>query len=291
MGLQEVYDLTLNGKNPFRPFRNYLDDLLDALDDQGAFYNVAATVVNLNLNLPIGGVDVGVLDRDVILAREDVVTQVVPLGPLCPGSPSVDGCNYEVVAEANTPIGPIRFERGFVAVDAWVGDFQVRFFNTHLEGRNPDPNDSLSPLVQRYQAMELVSFLSFPAPPGVPVILAGDINSSPEDSGAISGLNLPYRQIEDAGNVDAWTLRPFKPRGYTCCFDEDLRLPADLYERIDVIFSSVLPSRVRAKVVGNDESDLTFSGLWPSDHAGVVARLYFKPLPMPEKPSKAKRRR
>lgn len=86
MGLQEVYDLTLNGKNPFRPFRNYLDDLLDALDDQGAFYNVAATVVNLNLNLPIGGVDVGVLDRDVILAREDVVTQVVPLGPLCPGA-------------------------------------------------------------------------------------------------------------------------------------------------------------------------------------------------------------
>ncbi len=44
-----------------------------------------------------------------------------------------------------------------------------------------------------------------------------------------------------------------------------------------MIFSSVEPIRVKANVVGNDEEDQTFSGLWPSDHAEVVARMKFAP--------------
>jgi hypothetical protein len=72
-------------------------------------------------------------------------------------------------------------------------------------------------------------------------------------------------------------LRPGKPKGFTCCYDEDLTIPADLYERIDMIFSSVEPIRVKANVVGNDEEDQTFSGLWPSDHAEVVDRMKFAP--------------
>jgi hypothetical protein len=30
-------------------------------------------------------------------------------------------------------------------------------------------------------------------------------------------------------------------------------------------------------LVGNEETDKTPSGLWPSDHAGVVTRLEFTP--------------
>ena len=291
VGLQEVYNITINGKNDTPPFRDYLNDLLDALEDQGASYYVAAVVNNLDLSIPVSGFgEFGVLDRDVILAREDVETQVVDLGfgGFCsPERLSEDGCNYQVVAEASTPIGPIAFERGFVAVDAWIGYFPLRFFNTHLEVRNPDPSNPLSPLVQRAQARELVVFLSLPRPHNGPVIVAGDINSSPEDSGAIMELEPPYVQLA-ANNHDAWTLRRWESEGFTCCYDEDLSFPADLYERIDVIFSSVLPRRVKANVVGNDDSDLTPSGLWPSDHAGVVANLYFTPFPRHKKHFKAK---
>ena len=100
-------------------------------------------------------------------------------------------------------------------------------------------------------------------------------NSSPEDPDTIPGFKPPYMQLEFAGYVDAWTLRPGKPRGFTCCFDEDLSITGDLYERIDVIFSDEIPNRVNANVLGNDAADQTPSGLWPSDHAGVAARMKF----------------
>jgi endonuclease/exonuclease/phosphatase family metal-dependent hydrolase len=277
VGLQEVYNLTINGGNSLPPFRDYLEDLLNALEGQGADYYVAATVVNLNLSLTIAPVDVGVIDRDVILARGDVETEVVDLTSLCPPwRQSMDGCNYQFVASANTPVGAIAFQRGYVGVDTLYG----RFFNTHLEVRDPDPDNLLSPLVQRLQAMELIfvlDALNVVDPPSGPIIVVGDINSSPEDPDTIPEFKPPYMQLEDAGNVDAWTLQPGKPKGFTCCYDEDLSIAADLYERVDVIFSSEEPDRVKANVVGNDEADQTPSGLWPSDHAGVVARMKFAP--------------
>jgi hypothetical protein len=160
-----------------------------------------------------------------------------------------------------------------VAIDILNGIFPVRLFNSHLEVRFPDPNDPFSAFIQSDQAFELIDILdSVDTPPG-PIIVVGDINSSPEHE-AIGPIVPPYMQLASM-NHDAWTLRPGKPKGYTCCYNEDLSIPADLYERIDVIFSSVLPSRVKANVVGNDEADQTASGLWPSDHAGVAARMKF----------------
>lgn len=48
-----------------------------------------------------------------------------------------------------------------------------------------------------------------------------------------------------------------------------------LYERVDMIFTSVEPDQVKANVTGNDEDDLLSWELWPSDHAGVVASMEF----------------
>jgi hypothetical protein len=61
----------------------------------------------------------------------------------------------------------------------------------------------------------------------------------------------------------------------TCCQAENLlNLDSILSERIDVIFMHGAPGgTVKVNVTGNDESDRTPSGLWPSDHAGVVTRL------------------
>ncbi len=282
VGLQEVYNFMFNGSNGPPPFRDYLVDLLTALNARGVDYRAAAIVRNFNVQIPLGGNLIGVTDRDVILARGDVVTSVVPLAQSgC--RQSLDGCNYRVFASAVSPLGTISIERGFVAVDAITGNGPVRFVNTHLELPDVDPANPLSPIIQSGQAFELISILAvFPIPPNVPIVVVGDINSSPQDQTLIVGpytIVPPYMQFVDAGYTDAWTLRPGKPPGFTCCQAENLLNPDSLLnERIDVTFCSELPvGMVKVNVVGNEETDKTPSGLWPSDHAGVVTRLQFAP--------------
>lgn len=279
VGLQEVYNYTINGTNGPLPFRDYLEDLLAALAAQGADYRVAAVVRNLDLELDIPGFGrVGIMDRDVILAQGGVASEVVDLTGYCRAS--IDGCNFQVIVRPETPIGPIAFERGFVAVDALIGNLPMRFVNTHLEVRNVDPTNPLSPFVQAAQSSELIGIVAaLPNPQSAPVIIVGDINSSPEHE--IIELPVwpfaivpPYTQFISTGYWDVWTLRPGNPPGYTCCQAEDLLNPESiLSERIDMIFSDEVPARVKANVVGNDESYLGLLGLWPSDHAGVAARM------------------
>jgi endonuclease/exonuclease/phosphatase family metal-dependent hydrolase len=278
VGLQEVYDFTFNGRNGPPPYRDHLQDLMDALTAQGADYRIAAVVREADLLVPLAGNVVGVLDRDVVLARGDVVTSIVPVA-LSGCRPSLDGCNYRVVAGAVTPVGAITIERGFVAVDAVINGGPVRFVNTHLEERYPDPTNPLSPAVQAAQAFELTSILAvFPNPENARVIVAGDFNSSPKDPTLIVGpytIVPPYLQIASSGYVDTWNLRPGDPAGLTCCQAENLlNLDSLLTERIDVIFTDRMPAdKVKVNMTGNEESDRTPSGLWPSDHAGVVTRL------------------
>lgn len=280
VGLQEVYNFTLDGLNGPTPFRNHLDDFMASLAAQGVNYTVAAVVENVNLAIPLGGNVLGIVDRDVILARSDVAASAVPLA-LSGCRESMDGCNYQIIAVADTPFGEVGLERGFVAVDALVGDTLVRFVETHLEERQPDPANPLSPLVQAAQAFELISILTgFPNPYSAPVIVVGDINSDQYDQIVTIGpytVVPPYTQFANAGYIDAWLLRPGNPPGLTCCQDPDLLNPDSiLYERVDVTFLSELPvGMVKVNVTGNDEEDKTFSGLWPSDHAGIVTRLEF----------------
>jgi hypothetical protein len=282
VGLQEVFNFTLNGLNDLPPFRDYLEDLMDALSAQGADYRVAAVVENVDLLFRLSEtVVVGVTDRDVILARSDVVTEVVPVA-LSGCRPSMDGCNYQVVANVTSAAGEISIERGFVAVDARVGNTLVRFVNTHLEEREVDPSNPLSPIIQAAQAFELISILAkLPKPYGTKVVIVGDINSSPQDRIHRVGpywVVPPYWQLA-VRYIDTWILRLGISPGLTCCQAPDLlNEESILEERIDVIFSKKFPyGRVIANVVGDEEEDKTPSGLWPSDHAGVVTRLKFAP--------------
>lgn len=281
IGLQEVYNFTVDGLNGPLPFRDYLTDLIDALEEHNVVYKLAAEVKNLDITLTVPGVGfVGVTDYDVILARDDVNTEVMNFQGC---RESIDGCNYSVVASANTPVGPINFERGFMAVKALIGTSPVWFCSTHLEIRNVDPRNPLSPYIQSAQALELITFLKLlPNPRNAPVILVGDINSSPEhpiiDMGLVK-IIPPYKQFKDSGYVDVWTLRNGNPPGFTCCQAENLLNPESiLSERVDVIFVSEYPiNQVNANTVGNDTEDKTPTGLWPSDHAGVTAHMEFAP--------------
>lgn len=283
VALQEGYDFTFNGGNFPPMFTNYLEHLMAAL---GGSYRIVARVKNLDVAVPdpFGNL-IGVTDRDVILARSDVQAAVVPfqLSPLCQASE--EGCNFSFFAQASTPVGPVDQKRGFVGVDAWGADLApVRFVNTHLEVRDLVPTDPASAVVQAAQALELVSFLaSFPNPMQLPIVVAGDFNSKPQDDYAIPlpggaiVLTPPYRQLVALGYQDTWLLRPGHPTGLTCCQSENLsNLESALYERVDLVFTSATPEgKVKVNVVGNDEADRTLSGLWPSDHAGVVARMTF----------------
>jgi hypothetical protein len=48
-----------------------------------------------------------------------------------------------------------------------------------------------------------------------------------------------------------------------------------LNERIDLVFSRERPASARTDLVGSRPFERTLTGLWPSDHAGVVGRLQF----------------
>jgi len=326
VGLQEVYAFTCvdfdgdpnagcENQAIAGAFTEQLDDTLAALDGR---YVAAATVVNLNLpaslGLPIPGIPisydgttiyVGVIDRDVILARTDVPTAPVPFAAAyCPTQHVGDGCNYDEGSTASATVtveipgmGPvpveIYFTRGFVGVDAMVGGSAYRFVNTHLETRL----EGAGPQARSYQsaqAYELLGVLqAFPMAPGQRLLLVGDMNSDPRDPvyPAPPGFEFlgmpPYQQYLQAGFTDAWTMQPAAPKGkgaplsaFTCCQVADLaNVKSDLYERVDLIFSKPEPRKVPdAQLLGESIGDKTLPkafGLWPSDHASVAAKIQY----------------
>lgn len=337
VALQEVYRFTCfefpqtaDGRGCDNPmiagaFTDQLDDTLAALDGK---YVAAATVVNIDLpaglTLPDGSplplpqplpgipvsfdgmtIFVGVIDRDVILARSGVPTSIVPFNAICP-LPAADGCNYQSVASAvlsvNVPgVGPVpvlvKFQRGFVGVDATVKGKPYRLVDTHLETRLEGYGEP-GRYYQSAQAAELLQFalVFMPPDPGRKLLLAGDMNSDPRDEifpGVPPGYPAilavpPYRQFADiAGFTDVWTMRPGATTGkgaplvgFSCCQEEDLlNMKSDLYERIDLIFSLVPPRKVQnARLLGESISDKTppvGKGLWPSDHASVAAKISY----------------
>ena len=284
-------------------FNDHLALTTSALTDVGSDYYVAAQIQNLTIPTPfmesiglpglpvyLPGIDgpamfISVIDRDVILARGDVVTN--PVAMLCarPGQDGI-GCNYSNVAIVNTLAGPIAVERGFVSVDTSVKGADYRFVNTHLEVHFPgeDPNTAA---LQAAQATELSLTLASNPPlnPDSRLIVAGDINSAPTHE-AIGPIVPPYHQFANGWTIfgdqffspmtDVWTLRPGKPDGFTCCESPNLlNATSEHYERIDVVFARPAPIKVKANVMDADTEDKTASGLWPSDHASVIAELSY----------------
>jgi endonuclease/exonuclease/phosphatase family metal-dependent hydrolase len=155
----------------------------------------------------------------------------------------------------NTVVGTLSIPRGWISVDATLKGKTFRFLTTHLE--------SNSSTVRAAQGNEL---LQVPANTSHPVVFAGDFNSD-TDSGDQTYLNLIA-----AGFVDAWSVTNPGDPGYTGPLHlEDPYAASTPSVRIDLV---LLLNNVRAldtELVGNEPGDLTPSGLWPSDHAGVVA--------------------
>lgn len=234
---------------------DFVQLLVDALEARGAHYLPVIIGNEADIEAPgltsTGYMDVRLTDRDVLLARVGVST----------ANPEA----HHFATQLQVPIGGtlVTVERGWVEADATVGARTVHVADTHLESAY-DP-------VQVAQSLELAGTL---AAESRPVLLLGDLNSPADGSGTPS-----YANFLAAGFADLWVEANPRDPGLTCCNAADLLNPLPTFtERIDVALLH-LPATanqdfvggVRATVVGDDASDKTEGGLWPSDHAGVVA--------------------
>ncbi len=234
--------------------------LMAELAARGLNYNIVARVENADVEVPRANAtfdDVRLTDHDLILARADVEAD-----------PSILG-NYQAALSIPFPDGKsnVTVTRGYAMANVrWMGQ-DASFVNSHLEIASFEA-------VQRQQAAELMEIL---AGAGVPTILVGDFNSS-----ATGAQKSSYRLITQAGFRDVWNDRQDKQdQGFTCCQTETLaNKTSSLKERIDIIFtkndSAWLNKAVDMRVVGAKPENLTPSGLWPSDHAGVVVNFSLK---------------
>jgi len=297
VALQEVYAFgctsLVPGYDACSAFPGAFNDHLvlteAALADMGSDYRVVAVLQNLTIPvLPVylPGIQgpamiVSVIDRDVILARGDVEASpaAIPCVSVVPGvdpkpGPGGIGCHYTAVATVQTPLGDITVERGFIAMNATVKGEDYLFVNSHLEIRQLGDSVASTGL-QPAQAYELsIALGNYQQDSDHRVILAGDFNSAPTDVHPY-GAPTPYQQLS-ALFADTWEHRPGKPGGFTCCEAADLlNDPSSHDRRIDIVFANPAPAKVKANVMDAKLDDKTASGLWPSDHASVIAELTY----------------
>jgi endonuclease/exonuclease/phosphatase family metal-dependent hydrolase len=255
--------------------QDFLALLLQELDAIDADYQVVRIQTEFDGELPadidhndntgipgLGGADLDarLTMRDVILAREE---SKVTLG-------DTDGANYTNRFEpfiAGTTV-QLPVDRGWLSVEGRVLEnetdsaIQFRFVNTHLEAFDPG--------VRLLQAGELITG---PLNTDEQVILVGDLNS---------GLEVRHNIEEEPDRLafQALTLEP--PDGFgmrdngaihSCCYS-DLFDPTQVFDHtVDHVLTKPGLTTERAYITGNDLSERTPSGLWPSDHGGVVSRL------------------
>ncbi len=273
-----------------------------ALEARGLHYTAYVTT-NADVEVPMADPsagppyylsDVRLVDHDVILVKANC-----PSTPLVLPSP-YDTNNYQNNLFLELAGNTVIFTRGFGVVEVEIKGTAFRFVNTHLEVSGEE--GSVFRFFQSAQMQELLGILdvlaSYDAKP-VPVILVGDFNSCMEDTPGVyedpdyGALNYvpPYLQAVESGYLDTWLAqanprRPIFDEGYTSGFEETIDDPSDSLEtRIDIVFlkkGALSLKRSRCVVVGDEPTDMVenlpdYPGfyLWPSDHAGVVARLMF----------------
>lgn len=242
---------------------DYLQILLAELQERNLHYTPVAVTQNADVENPgftAPGVlqDIRLTDRDVILARTDLPASRLKLSNVQTGNFSTN---------LSLPIGQsgqsITIVRGWTSVDVKVRGKKFRFINTHLE------QESTNPALNTIQVAQANELLSGPANTELPVILVGDFNSRADGTGTPT-----YSMLVEAGFKDAWSATHPGEAGNTFGHTPDLRnTTVSLTERIDLVLFRGGIRALDAYVVGEELTDRNPSGLWPSDHAGVVAKL------------------
>jgi endonuclease/exonuclease/phosphatase family metal-dependent hydrolase len=255
VALQEV-TIWLTGGFLQPPAKEVLFDqlalLLAELRKRGAEYTPVIVQPLSDAEAPVpAGFDLRIIDQDVILARADGGMRLS----------NAEAHVYAAEVVLGSPVlGTVSVPRSFTTVDVTLGESSFRFVNTHLE--------SFVPAVQVAQVKELIAALGRSP---LPVLLAGDFNSNAEPG---PDHFETVDDLLDAGYVDTWrATHPDDPGLTWPLHAEDPFTPiSSPTERIDLIFARG-PRVLSTRRIGAQLHDRTPSGLWPSDHAGVVASL------------------
>lgn len=250
---------------------DFLQLLLDALAAEGAPYTPAVVGTRADVEAPsftaTGGSprDIRLTMHDVILQRADTASiRVLDTG--------------DAIYDVNLPVTiagvELNFSRGFQWADVRMGSRTFRFVNTHLEAFGSD--------LALAQAKQVVADAT--APTGTTVFVC-DCNSDPLNSSVKPGDHVPHKAPYDyitgpGGYTDQWLQWAPAEQGWTSGLSELVNdpTPAGFDHRIDMVFSHTADGRAlgvdRGMVTGTQLADRDpASGLWPSDHGGVVLRL------------------
>jgi endonuclease/exonuclease/phosphatase family metal-dependent hydrolase len=262
VAVQEAAMVRTGSKPATNVVIDQLQLLLDALAQRGLHYETVLIVPNLDAEAPsLLGFDVRLTDRTAIIARRDGDSNDMKQS-------NAQVQEFLVNSVFATPIPGVSVTelRGWGSVDVTMHGGTFRLVTTHLTNLTPSATPAA---LQQAQAAELVhSALNT----SLPVVVVGDFNAN-----ASSGVDpsfATYQLLLGAGLVDVWPQKGGADPGFTCCQDVTVANPvSQLNSRVDLVLYRGSVSPLDIFLVGNTTADRTSSGLWPSDHAGVVATL------------------
>jgi endonuclease/exonuclease/phosphatase family metal-dependent hydrolase len=268
ISLNEISTVSRRGLGGYGVVDNSTDFLpifLSALSARRLDYRVIGQVKNTQVMIPlsidpstgeiISGPDglpsafASLDDYDVLLVRQNLRTA------------NVTTKNYQAYLPVNLGPIPVAIKRGYVAADVTVLGQDFRVVSTHPEPRTP---------VKEIQEAQVAELLQDLAATTLPVVVAGDFNSEPNDP-----ASSPWDQMTRAGFTDLWTARLGRPQpSATCCHSPDLTSSASMLDRrLDYVWvrpdASHRVGPAVMTVFGDDLNERTASGRWPSDHGGL----------------------
>lgn len=252
---------------------DFLQLLLEELRAQGARYTAVVVGDRADVEAPsftgspfdgtMGGSmrDVRLTMRDVILVRDTASLRVTD--------------THDEIFADNLSLGVLGvafvFDRGYQWADVRAGGQSFRFVNTHLEAFSSD-----LALAQAHQMLAEATAKE------TSTVIACDCNSDPLNSSVKNIDDVPHKapyELITKTYTDQWLEWAPAEEGWTTGLNELVdEEPPTWTHRIDMIFGRTAsgdPLGVdRGEVTGTELTDRDpATGLWPSDHAGVVLRL------------------
>ncbi len=259
--------------NPTAAGPDLLASLMSEISARELPYDIAVVRPASSIALPLGPPNadglfpaLGVQDRVVLLVHDDIE-------------------DYETASglyQARIPLGPVEIVRGWVRLSVERNGASHHFVGTHLETQGSGPADPVRQ-VHEGQAFELQNAVLAGLEGNV--VLLGDLNSDAAAGPGAPSWTPTYGNLVGAGFLDVWQAAPRggSNDGTTCCLEAGRALD----ERIDFVLvrpgdgsatngddgDGLHRGFYQVEIVGTDISDQTAGGLWPSDHAGIVASI------------------